>query len=62
MYFIASAPPFEKPTRCSGRDGPMRRRASLTARRVASDQSSQSTVVSAPGTVPWAGSLIAIAT
>ena len=34
-YFIASAPPLEKPTMCSGIDGPARRRASRTARRVA---------------------------
>ena len=61
-YCIASAPPLENPITCSGRDGPMRRRASLTARRVAADQSSHSTSVRAAGTVPWAGSLIATAT
>ena len=44
-YFTASAPPLEKPTRCSGRDGPARRRASRTASRVAASQSSHSTSV-----------------
>ena len=61
-YFIASAPPLENPTRCSGSDGPMRRRASRTASRVAAIQSSHSTSVRAAGTVPCAGSLIATAT
>ncbi len=61
-YFIARAPPFEKPTICSGCDGPIRRRASRTASRVAADQSSHSTSVSPDGTVPWPGILMAIAT
>ena len=59
---MASAPPLENPTRCSGSDGPIRRRASRTASRVAASQSSHSTSARAPGTVPWPGSLIAIAT
>ena len=46
-YLSASAPPLENPTRCSGDDGAVRRRASLTASRVAADQSSHSTSVSA---------------
>ena len=50
--FMASAPPVEYPTRWMGDPGPTRRRASRTARRVAADQSSQSTAVNAPGTVP----------
>ena len=52
-YFIASAPPLEKPTMCSGFAGPTRRRASRTASRVAASQSSHSTSVRAAGTVPW---------
>ena len=43
-------------------DGPTRRRASRTARRVAASQSSHSTSVKAAGTVPCAGILIATAT
>ena len=61
-YFMASAPPFENPTRCSGRSGPTRARASRTASRVAAIQSSHSTSVSAAGTVPCAGSRGTIAT
>ena len=61
-YFTASAPPLEKPTICSGRDGPARRRASRTASRVAASQSSHSTSVKAAGTVPCPGILIATAT
>ena len=51
-YCIARAPPFENPTICSGSDGPIRRRASRTASRVAADQSSHSTSVRPAGTVP----------
>ncbi|MCY1311141.1 hypothetical protein D9M70_614140 [compost metagenome] len=54
-YFKASAPPLEKPTRCSGMSGCRRRLASRTASRVPAIQSSQVTLVSAAGTVPWAG-------
>ena len=61
-YFIASAPPLEKPTMWSGFEGPARRRASRTASRVAASQSSHSTSVRAAGTVPWAGIRIATAT
>ena len=61
-YFMASAPPLEKPTMCSGLRGPARRRASRTASRVAPSQSSHSTSVRAAGTVPWAGIRIATAT
>ncbi len=61
-YFIASAPPLEKPTTCSGTEAPARRQASRTASRVAASQSSHSTSVKAAGTVPWAGILIATAT
>ncbi len=61
-YFMASAPPLEKPTMCSGAAGPTRRTASRTARRVAADQSSQCTVVRPAGTVPWPGRRIAITT
>ncbi len=61
-YIIASAPPFENPTMCSGVEGPARLRASRTASRVAACHSSHSTVDSAAGTVPWAGRRGAIET
>ena len=61
-YFIASAPPLENPIRCKGAEGPARRRASLTASRVAAVHCSHSTAARPPGTVPWPGIRIATAT
>ena len=61
-YFIASAPPLENPITCSGVPGPARRRASLTASRVAAVHCSHSTLARPLGTVPWPGSRTAIAT
>ncbi|MNT68077.1 hypothetical protein D3C72_2062740 [compost metagenome] len=58
----ASAPPFENPTRCNGRGAGTRRRASRTASRVAAAQSSQWASVRPPGTVPWPGIRMAMAT
>ncbi|MNT31946.1 hypothetical protein D3C72_1678050 [compost metagenome] len=58
----ASAPPLENPTRCNGRGAGTRRRASRTARRVAAAQSSQCASVRPPGTVPWPGIRMAMAT
>ena len=51
----AKAPPLENPTSSTGADEPTRRIASRTASRVAADQSSHSTLVRPPGTVPWPG-------
>ncbi|EIR01009.1 hypothetical protein YPPY06_4595, partial [Yersinia pestis PY-06] len=50
MYFIASAPPLEKPTTCNGKSGPLSALASRTASRVAANQSCHSTSVNAAGT------------
>ena len=61
-YFMASAPPFENPTRCTGPGAGTRRRASRTASRVAAIQSSQRTSVRPAGTVPCPGRRTPIAT
>ena len=61
-YFIASAPPLEKPTMCSGPWLFASRRASRTARRVAAVHCSHSTSERPLGTVPWPGRRIATAT
>ena len=61
-YFMASAPPLEKPTMCSGAGAGARRRASRTARCVAAIHCSHSTLLRPAGTVPWPGSRMASAT
>ncbi len=61
-YFMASAPPLEKPMTCSGVGAGDNLRASRTARCVAAIHCSHSTLARPAGTVPWPGRRMATAT